>query len=105
MVREAQEHAAEDARLREEVEMRNRADTLAYSAERMLQDTSDRLPSDVKLELENQIQATRQALDNNDASAIRSAVSALEQAMQRATEAGNVPPPEGDAVEGEFREV
>jgi molecular chaperone DnaK len=105
MVREAQEHAAEDARLREEVETRNRADTLAYSAERMLQDTGDRLPSDVKLELENQIQATRQALDNNDASAIRSAVSALEQAMQRATEAANVPPPEGDAVEGEFREV
>jgi molecular chaperone DnaK len=105
MVREAQEHAAEDARMREEVETRNRADTLAYSAERMLQDTGDRLPSDVKLELENQIQATRQALDNNDASAIRSAVSALEQAMQRATEAANVPPPEGDAVEGEFREV
>ena len=62
MVREAEQHAAEDARLREQADLKNRSDNLAYTAEKMLRESGDRLPSDVKLEVEDQIQAVRQAL-------------------------------------------
>jgi molecular chaperone DnaK len=119
MVRDAEQHAAEDARLREEADLKNRADNLAYTAERLVRDSGDRLPSDVKLEIENQTQAIRRALEQNDVYTLRNAMEALEQAMQRAGEAayatagprggdgsggGNAPTPEG-TVEGEFREV
>ncbi len=125
MVRDAEQHAAEDARRREEVELKNRADSLAYQAERMLGDAGDRLPSEVKLELESQIRETRRALDANDASAIRRSIESLEQTLQRAGQAAyasagaegssgaGTGAPAGSAtggsdpgtVEGEFREV
>ncbi len=121
MVREAEQHAEEDRRRREEAELKNRADNLAYSAEKLLRESSDRLPSDLKLEIENQAQAVRQALERNDISAIRFSMESLERTMQRAGEAvyagvgaegggrqgdgaGGQPTPEG-TVEGEFREV
>jgi molecular chaperone DnaK len=87
MVRDAEQHAAEDARRREEADLKNRADNLAYRAERMLGDTGDRLPSDVRLELENQIRETRRALDMNDVAAIRRSMESLEQTLQRAGQA------------------
>ena len=62
MVREAEQHASEDAQRREEVELRNRADNLAYAAEKLLRETGDRLPSELKLELDNGAQAVRRAL-------------------------------------------
>ncbi len=117
MVRDAELHAAEDARRREEAELINRTDTLVYSAERLLREAGDNLPSDVKLELENQVQAAREALESNDIAAIRRAAEALEGVMQRAGQAayageaaagaaGAPPPPtDDDTVEGEFREV
>jgi molecular chaperone DnaK len=119
MVREAEQHAEEDRRRREEAELKNRADGAAYAAEKLLQDTGERLPSDLKLEIENQAQALRQAMERNDVSAIRSGLETLERAMQRAGEAvyatagapsgngstgGARPTPEG-TVEGEYREV
>jgi molecular chaperone DnaK len=125
MVKEAEQHASEDARRREEAELKNRADNLAYAAEKLLRDTGDRLPSELKLELDNEAQAVRRALDQNDMAALRSAVPALESAMERAASApaaepvgaaagggrggggggggGDEPPP--GTVEGEFREM
>jgi molecular chaperone DnaK len=119
MVKEAEQHASDDAQRREEVEVRNRADNLAYAAEKLLRETGDRLPSELKLELDNGAQAVRRALDQNDMAALRSAVPALENAMERAASAatpepvgaaaggggggGEEPPP--GTVEGEFREV
>jgi molecular chaperone DnaK len=108
MVREAQQHAADDQRRREEVELRNRTDSLVYAAERLLQESGDRLPSDVKMEIDNQIQVARQALERNDYNAMRNVIGAIERAMQRAGETpppANMPPPDSEAVEGEFREV
>jgi molecular chaperone DnaK len=111
MMREAQQHAAEDARRREEAELRNRSDTVVYSAERLLREQGDRLPSGVKLELDNEVQAVRQALERNEIPGIRSAVETLERAMQRAGEAAETADaaaaasPHGEAVEGEFRET
>jgi molecular chaperone DnaK len=115
MIRDAEQHAAEDARRREEADLKNRADNLAYSAERLLRDAGERVPGDLKLDIEQQAQAIRQALERNDIATVRSAMEALERAMQRAGEAayaaasaagsgGEGPAPEG-TVEGEFREV
>jgi molecular chaperone DnaK len=117
MVREAEQHAAEDQRRREEVELLNRADNTAYAAERFLRDQGDRVPSAEKLELENQIQAVRQALERRDVNAVRTALESLERAMQQASQAAasagapptggeQAPPPPGEGtVEGEFREI
>jgi molecular chaperone DnaK len=117
MVREAEQHAGEDARRREEAELLNRADNAAYQAERFLRDQGDNVPSGPKLELENRIQAIRRALDSRDVNTARSELDALERALQQATEAsavgaaagggrgGEQPPPPDGAVEGEFREV
>jgi molecular chaperone DnaK len=121
MVKEAEQHASEDAQRRDEAELRNRADNLAYAAEKLLRETGDRLPSELKLELDNGAQAVRQALDQNDMAALRSAVPALESAMERAASApaaepvgaaagrgggggGDDEPPAG-TVDGEFREM
>jgi molecular chaperone DnaK len=121
MVREAEQHASEDAQRREEVELRNRADNLAYAAENLLRESGDALPSELKLEIDNQAQAIREALKRNDMSAIRSGVEALERALQQAESARGEPvgaaagggrgggsgddetPP--GTVEGEFREM
>ena len=50
MVKEAEQHASDDAQRREEAELRNRADNLAYAAEKLLRESGDRLPSELKLE-------------------------------------------------------
>jgi molecular chaperone DnaK len=84
LVREAEQHASEDAQRREEAELRNRADNLAYAAERLLRESGDALPSDVKMALDNAAQSVRGALDRNDMNALRTAVPGLEEAMQRA---------------------
>lgn len=117
MVREAEQHAAEDQRRREEVETLNRADNLAYTAERFLRDQGDNVPSAQKLDLENQIQTVRQALERRDVNAARSAAEALERSLQQAGQAAATanapsgateqppPPPADGTVEGEFREI
>ncbi len=120
MVRAAEQHATEDATRREEVELKNRADNLAYTAERVLRESGDGLPSELKLEIDNQAQALRQALERDDIAAIRSALEALERAMEQVAAAptepvgaaagggrggGNDDEPPPGTVEGEFREV
>ena len=125
MQREAEAHAAEDAKRREEVETRNTADTLAYTAEKTLRDQKDKIPSDLNQEIEGKIAAVRSALQGTDIDSVRSATQELSEAMQKVGAAvygqqqppppgeepppGSEPPPdkggEEGAVEGEFREV
>jgi len=124
MQREAEMHAAEDVKRREEVETRNTADTLAYTAEKTLRDHKDKIPSDLNKEVEGKIQAVRSALQGTDIDSIRRATQELSEAMQKIGAAvyqqqpppppggeppGGEPPPgkgpEEGTVEGEFREV
>ncbi len=116
--REAELHAAEDKQRRDEIEIRNSADSLAYSAEKTLRDNADKVPADLKTEVEGKIAAVRTALTGTDSSAVKSAADDLNLAMQKIGEAvysaGGAGPdgaapdaeeaPEG-TVEGEFREV
>jgi molecular chaperone DnaK len=122
MVREAEQHAQEDRQRREEIEMRNRADSLAYQAERTLRDVGDRISADLRSEIENDIRAVRDALAGSDLTRIRTAADELERAMQRigqevysqpgttagagdGTSSGTPSGGEHGTVEGEYREV
>ena len=73
MQREAEMHAAEDTKRREEVETRNTADTLAYTAEKTLREQKDKIPSDLNQEVESKVAAVRSALQGTDVDGIRRA--------------------------------
>jgi molecular chaperone DnaK len=120
MQREAEMHAAEDAKRREEVETRNTADTLAYTAEKTLREHKDKIPSDLNQEVESKVAAVRSALQGTDIDAIRRSTRELSDVMQKVgatiyqqppppPPGGEPPPGEGGGeegtVEGEFREV
>ncbi|MGD0780494.1 MAG: molecular chaperone DnaK [Dehalococcoidales bacterium] len=129
MQKEAEMHASEDARRREEIEAKNTADTMAYQAEKTLRDNKDKIPADLNSEAEGKIAAVKEALKGTDVNAIKSATQALNETMQKIGQAvyqqqqpppgGQQPPPGGQppppeegkggkdegTVEGEFREV
>jgi molecular chaperone DnaK len=127
MRREAEQYAAEDAKHKEEVEVRNSADSLAYTAEKTLRDHGDKIPSDVKQEVDAKIASVKSALQGKDINAVRKAMQELSEAMQKvgasAYQQPEQPPPGGGepggekpggeepgggeegTVEGEFREV
>jgi molecular chaperone DnaK len=69
MVREAEQYAEEDAKRREAVEVRNQADQLVYTTEKFLADNSEKLPEDVKTEVQADVDALKAILENSEASA------------------------------------
>ena len=71
MVDEGEKYAEEGARRREEAEMRNGADTLAYSTEKSVRENEDKIPVDVKAEVESAIVDLKKALEGTDIDAIR----------------------------------
>ncbi|TMR93173.1 molecular chaperone DnaK [Nonomuraea basaltis] len=73
MVREAGQHAEEDRRRRETAETRNNAETLVYSTERLLRDNPDKVPSDVKSEVEAALADLKDKLKGEDVDAIKQA--------------------------------
>jgi len=87
MVREASEHADEDRKRREEVETRNQAEQLTYQAERTIKDLGDKVSSEDKAAVENQVSSLREALKGNDVEPITSAASALAETLQRVSTA------------------
>ena len=87
MVREAEMNAAEDAKRREEIEERNRADSLAYQAEKIVRESGDKLPADLKTEVEEKTKALQDALKENDIPKMREAQTALQDALNRAGQA------------------
>ncbi|HWQ28320.1 MAG TPA: Hsp70 family protein, partial [Dehalococcoidia bacterium] len=119
--REAEAHAEEDRRRREEIEVRNQADTMAYTADKTIRENAERIPADVKSDVEAKAEAVREALRGDDTASVRSAMEALSEAMQRmgaavygaageAAQPGDEPSGDGagaeeGTVEGEFREV
>jgi molecular chaperone DnaK len=116
MVKDAEAHADDDRRRREEVEVRNEADNAAYTAEKTLRDLGDRVPSDLKTEVETKVGDVRAALSTDDVDRIRIAKDELQQAMYRVSEqiyaagAGASAAPEDasaaddNTVEGQFKE-
>jgi molecular chaperone DnaK len=83
MVREAEQYAEEDRRRREEAEVRNRAETLAYTTEKFLGENADKVPDDVKSEVESAIADLKKALEGTDTEAIRTASEKAAQVSQK----------------------
>jgi len=87
MVREASEHADEDRKRREEVEVRNQAEQLTYQAERTIKDLGDKVSSEDRATVENQASSLREALKGSDMEAISAGASALAETLQRVSTA------------------
>jgi molecular chaperone DnaK len=125
MQKDAEAHAAEDKTRRQEIEARNMADNLAYTAEKTLRDNKDKIPDELNKEVEEKIKAVKDALQGTDIAAINKAAQELNETMQKvgSTVYGQQqqPPPPGEppkdkgeggeggedegTVEGEFKEV
>ncbi len=83
MVHESQDHAEEDQRRREEVEARNMADSTAYSAEKTIRELGEKVPADVRSDVESKISAVRSALQGQDVAEIRRHTQELSEAIQK----------------------
>jgi molecular chaperone DnaK len=127
MQKDAEAHAAEDTKRRQEIEARNMADNLAYTAEKTLRDNKDKIPEDLNKEVEEKVKAVKDALQGTDIEAINKAAQELNEVMQKVGSAvygqqqqpppGEPPPDKGKGgeggeggedegtVEGEFKEV
>ena len=87
MVQEAQAHAQEDARLRDEAEVKNRAEQQLYQSEQLLKDLGEKAPSDVKSNVESALSNLREALESGDLERIKSRSETLQEATYRLSEA------------------
>jgi molecular chaperone DnaK len=132
MQKEAEAHAADDAKAKEGVEVRNNADSLAYQCEKQLKDLGDKVPGNIKQDVEDLVNKVREALKGSDTDAIKSAADALQAKFQEVSSelykqaaAQQTPPPpqggpagpgpeaapggttpkEGDVVDAEFEMV
>ena len=122
LVEDAVRYSDEDRQRKEEIETRNMADSAVYNAEKLLLDNADKVPADLKEELEGQISQLREALQGQDTALINQRMKDLQTSLQKVgqavysqaggppeppPEAGSDPsePPPEDTVEGEYREV
>ena len=119
MQKEAEQHATEDSKRKDEVETRNMADNMAYQAEKMLRENADKVADDLKSEIEGKITEVRNALSGTDIEALKNVAQQLSDSMQKlgtavyeqATSPEDAAPEseagegEDTTVEGEFREV
>jgi molecular chaperone DnaK len=117
LVREAQEKAQEDQRVRDLAEAKNRAESLVYATEKTLRDLGDKVEANDKTAAEDAIRAVRDALDKNDQGAITKAVAELETVSHKLAEElykstqnndqSSPPPPGGaggdDVIDADFR--
>ena len=86
MVRDAEAHAEEDARRKEEVEVRNNCDSLVNATEQTLSELGDKVPADKKADAESAIAEAKSALEGTDIDAIRAASEKLQQAGYKLAE-------------------
>ncbi|RFA12336.1 molecular chaperone DnaK [Subtercola boreus] len=83
MVREGEEHAAEDKKRREAAETRNTSEQLAYSIDKLIKDNEDKLPDDVKTEVQADVDALKTALAGDDDDAVKSAFDKLNESQSK----------------------
>ena len=83
MRKDAEAHAEEDRRRKELIEARNHADNTAYAAEKALKDFGDKVPAEVRADVEAKAAAVRKAAESDDVAAIKSATAVLSEAIQK----------------------
>jgi molecular chaperone DnaK len=102
MVKEADKNASEDKQKREEIDLRNRLDSMTYEVEKNAKEWSDRLPAELKTKLEASVERARKALRGDDVAEIKAAQEDLSKTFAEAGQSfyaqnKQEPPPAGDA--------
>jgi molecular chaperone DnaK len=87
MMREAESHAEDDKKRKEEIDTRNQADQVAYAAERMLKDAGDKLPAPDRAAIESAISDLKSSIEQNDIAGMKRRMDALNAAQHKAAEA------------------
>ena len=121
MVEEARQYEAEDQQRRQEVDTRNQADSMVYQAEKLLNDNADKVPQELRAEVQTKIDALRAASASGSVAEMQTGINELNEALQRLGEVvysqsappgpggpegpDGGPPDDAGTVEGEFREV
>jgi len=126
MVKDAEAHAEEDRKHKEEVEARNQADSLVYQAEKVLKDNADKIDATIRSEVESKMEPVKQAIKDNDVDRMRTTSQELAASMQKIGEAvysqaqgagagaqsatgtegpGSGKSGDGDVVDADFKEV
>jgi molecular chaperone DnaK len=101
MIREAEEHAADDKRRREAAEVRNSAEQLVYSIEKLIKENDDKLPADVKDEVQGDVDGLKSALAGTDDDAVKTAFDKLSQSQTKLGQAIYAQSQAGEAPAGE----
>src|ERR1700716_3314603 len=83
MVKEAEVHSAEDRAKREEVELRNQADHMIHQAEKVMKDNADKIPADIKTEVEGKLEALKTAAKGSDTKALRQQMDEFNESLQK----------------------
>ena len=113
MVREAEEHAAEDKKRREEADTRNQAEQTVYATEKLLKDEADKISEETRAAVQKDVDAVKEALKGDDIEAVKTAMATLSEsgmkigqeiyAKQQADEAGaQSAPAQDDVVDAEI---
>src|SRR5713101_6887578 len=125
MVKEAELHAGEDRAKRDEVELRNQADHMIHQAEKVIKDNADKIPENIKTEVNTKLEALKTAAKGSDTNALRRQMDEFNEALQKIGEHiysgtgggessasaqsddqdGNEPKKEEDVVDADYREV
>ncbi len=104
MIKDAEAHAEEDRKRREEAETRNQAESLVHTTEKFLKDNEDKVPAEVKEKVESAIEGAKEALKGTDTAAIRSAIEKLSEESQALGQAiyanAAAESPNGEAASG-----
>jgi len=100
MIRDAEQYAEEDRKRREAVEVRNQADSAVYSTEKFLSENSEKIPADVKTEVEADVTEVKKALEGDDTEAISAAAAKLAASSQKMG-AAMYSAPGADAMSGD----
>ncbi len=109
MVNEAKAHADEDKALKEKIETKNRADSMVYQLEKQINEFGDKVPAEVKSELESKLNALKEDIKNDNTEGMKAKMQEIEQLAMKMGEAvyaqqqaagaagAGTPPPQGDA--------
>src|SRR5256884_2655332 len=83
MVKEAEAHSSEDRAKREEVELRNQADHMIHQAEKIMKDNEDKIPDDIKSEVNTKLESLKSAAKGSDAAVLRREMDQFNEALQK----------------------
>ena len=104
MQKEAESNATEDAKRKELIEARNIADSLVYTAEKSIKDAGDKLPADVKTEVEEKVKTAKEAIASDDLEKIKKATDELGASLQKIGSSMYQNPPGSDKTEASPQE-